>query len=96
MIGRALFSEEEAEQLQEPRHSDNAPLGPRGLVHRRQENVANAIVGQMLSDGVVRGGSSLKIRFGDAATRATIDLDATRAPSPIQRDKCGRMPLMLR
>ena len=37
--------------------------------------MANAIVGQMLSDGVVKGGSSLKLRYGDANTRFTTDLD---------------------
>ena len=40
--------------------------------------IANAIVGHMLPDGVVKGGTSLKIRFGDAATRYTTDLDAAR------------------
>lgn len=33
--------------------------------------MANAIVGQMLPEGVVKGGSALKLRFGDAATRCT-------------------------
>lgn len=41
--------------------------------------VANAIVGQLLHDGVVKGGTSLKMRFGDAATRVTTDLDTARA-----------------
>lgn len=41
--------------------------------------IANGIIGQMLTNVVVKGGSSLKIRFGDAATRATTDLDAARA-----------------
>lgn len=41
--------------------------------------IANAVVGQMLPDAVVKGGSSLKIRFGDAASRATTDLDAARS-----------------
>lgn len=40
--------------------------------------MANAIVGQMLPEGVVKGGSALKLRFGDAATRFTTDLDAAR------------------
>ena len=43
--------------------------------------IANAIVGQMLPDAVVKGGSSLKIRFGDAFSRATTDLDAARSVS---------------
>lgn len=41
--------------------------------------MANAIVGQMLPSGVVKGGSSLKLRYGVAGTRFTTDLDAARA-----------------
>ena len=41
--------------------------------------IANAIVGQMIPDGVVKGGTSLKLRFGDAVTRYTTDLDTARA-----------------
>lgn len=37
--------------------------------------MANAIVGQMLNDGVVKGGSGLKLRYGMSITRATMDLD---------------------
>ena len=40
--------------------------------------MANAIVGSLLPEGVVKGGSALKLRFGDAATRFTTDLDAAR------------------
>lgn len=40
--------------------------------------LANAIVGQMLPDGAVKGGTALKFRFGDSATRFTTDLDAVR------------------
>ena len=43
--------------------------------------MANAVVGQMLPDGVLKGGSALKLRFGDAATRFTRDLDAARTLS---------------
>lgn len=41
--------------------------------------IANAVVGQMLPDAVVKGGSSLKFRFGDVSSRATTDLDAARS-----------------
>lgn len=41
--------------------------------------IANAIVGWMIPDGVVKGGTSLKLRFGDAITRYTTDLDTARA-----------------
>lgn len=37
--------------------------------------MANTIVGQMLPEGVVKGGSSLKLRFGNRCTRVTMDLD---------------------
>lgn len=43
--------------------------------------IANAIVAQMIPDGVVKGGTSLKLRFGDATTRYTTDLDTARANS---------------
>ena len=41
--------------------------------------LATAIVGQMLPDGAVKGGSALKLRFGDAGTRFSEDLDTARA-----------------
>ncbi len=37
--------------------------------------MANTIVAQMLPDGVIKGGSSLKLRFGNHCTRMTMDLD---------------------
>ena len=40
--------------------------------------IANAIVAHLLPDGVVKGGSSLKLRYGDNATRFTTDLDTAR------------------
>ena len=40
--------------------------------------MANAIVGQMLPSSVVKGGSALSLRFGDAGTRFTSDLDTAR------------------
>lgn len=43
--------------------------------------IANVIVGQFLPNGVVKGGSALKIRYGCPATRATMDLDAARRTS---------------
>jgi hypothetical protein len=41
--------------------------------------IANTIIGQLLPKGAVKGGSSLKLRYGDKATRFTRDLDAARA-----------------
>lgn len=46
---------------------------------RNRAIIANAVVGQMVSGAVVKGGSSLKMRFGDALTRATTDLDVARS-----------------
>jgi len=46
---------------------------------RRRTVVANAIVASLMPDGAVKGGSAMKIRFGDEATRASTDLDAARA-----------------
>lgn len=37
--------------------------------------MANAIVAQMIRDGVVKGGSGLRFRYGEKNTRATMDLD---------------------
>lgn len=41
--------------------------------------IANVIVGQMIPDGAVKGGSSIKLRLGHESTRATTDLDVARA-----------------
>lgn len=46
---------------------------------RNRAVIANAVIGQMLPDAVIKGGSSLKIRFGDASTRTTTDLDVARS-----------------
>lgn len=37
--------------------------------------MANAIVAQMIGDGVVKGGTGLKFRYGEAMSRVTMDLD---------------------
>lgn len=37
--------------------------------------LANAIVAQMIGAGVVKGGTSLRLRYGDKVTRVTKDLD---------------------
>ena len=49
---------------------------------RTRTLMANAIVAQMLPDGVVKGGSAIKMRFGNAATRFTTDLDTATASDP--------------
>lgn len=37
--------------------------------------MANTIVAQLIGQGVVKGGSGLKFRYGDVASRVTLDLD---------------------
>lgn len=41
--------------------------------------IANVIVCQLMPQGSVKGGTALKVRFGNGGTRATTDLDAARA-----------------
>jgi len=46
---------------------------------RARKTIANTVVGQLLPKGAIKGGTSLKFRYGDSATRFTRDLDAVRA-----------------
>ncbi len=46
---------------------------------REKRLLAAVIVGQMLPDGVAKGGNALKIRFGNTSTRFSRDLDTARA-----------------
>lgn len=41
--------------------------------------IANTVIGQLLEEGTVKGGSALKIRYGNSATRFSRDLDTARA-----------------
>lgn len=43
--------------------------------------MANTIIGQLLPLGAVKGGSALKLRYGNATTRFTTDLDTSRGMS---------------
>lgn len=52
-------------------------VGKASLVAARSI-MANAIVARMLPDGSVKGGSAIKMRLGDGATRFTTDLDVAR------------------
>jgi hypothetical protein len=47
-------------------------------IRRVQRVVANTVVGQMLPPGVVKGGTAMKLRVGEAGSRFTPDLDAAR------------------
>ncbi len=48
---------------------------------RARTAMANVVVGQLLPGGAVKGGSAIKLRLGDDATRYTSDLDVARATS---------------
>lgn len=48
---------------------------------RLSRAIGNVIVGQLLPDGVVKGGSSLMFRYGGQATRYTRDMDTARIMS---------------
>ena len=45
---------------------------------RASRAMANVVVGQILPDGVIKGGSSLMFRYGERFTRYTRDVDAAR------------------
>ena len=47
-------------------------------VQRIRLVIANTVVGQMLPNGIVKGGSALKLRYGNEVTRFTKDLDTSR------------------
>jgi hypothetical protein len=46
---------------------------------RIQRAVASTVVGQMIPDGVVKGGTAMKIRVGEPGSRYTPDFDASRS-----------------
>lgn len=48
---------------------------------RTRTLLADVVVAQMLPGGVIKGGSSLKMRYGNQTTRFTRDLDAIRKQS---------------
>lgn len=57
------------------------------LALRRQVTMAMVVVGQMLPDGAIKGGTAMALRYGRAGARFTQDLDAARRQSmPTFRD----------
>ena len=69
-----------------PRHTAALEARLRNIANARGANalrlrstVANAIVAQMLPPGVVKGGTAMKLRVGEAGSRFTPDFDAARA-----------------
>lgn len=58
---------------------------------RARTVMANAIVASMLPDGVIKGGTALKMRFGDSVSRFTTDLDtATAMDSDLYVEQLGQ------
>lgn len=57
--------------------------GNDGLALRRRVGMALVVVGQMLPEGAIKGGSAMALRYG-RATRFTRDLDAARVQSLTQ------------
>lgn len=58
--------------------------GPGSGGHQQAENrleraVLNTVVSQMVPDGVVKGGTAMKLRVGEARSRFTPDFDVARA-----------------
>jgi hypothetical protein len=69
-----------------PRNLDSLQARIRNIANARdqqprriQRAVASTVVGQMLPDGVVKGGTAMKIRVGEAGSRYTPDFDASRS-----------------
>ncbi len=54
--------------------------GNDGLAQRRRVSMALVVVGQMLPEGAIKGGSAMALRYG-RGTRFTRDLDAARIES---------------
>ncbi|PWV73174.1 Nucleotidyl transferase AbiEii toxin, Type IV TA system [Prauserella marina] len=57
--------------------------GDEGLAQRRKVSMALVVVGQMLPEGAIKGGSAMALRYG-RGTRFTQDLDAARVQSLAQ------------
>jgi hypothetical protein len=70
--------------------------GVDGEVKRIQRAIANTIVGQMLPPGVVKGGTAIKLRLGEAHSRFTPDLDAARKAGLAEDDYMEAFALRLR
>lgn len=50
-----------------------------------RSTMASVVAGQFLDGAVMRGGGSLKLRYGQSTTRFTMDFDACRS---ISEDYC--------
>lgn len=75
-----------ASEREAPRNLDSLQARVNNLARQRgqqprriQRAVASTVVGQMLPDGVVKGGTAMKIRVGEVGSRYTPDFDASRS-----------------
>lgn len=89
--------------MEEPRTlaSLRARIRNEARKRQRQDNtierlVANVVVGQLLPPGVIKGGTALKVRLGDAQTRFSRDLDAARRPNATLDDYIDELDRNLR
>jgi hypothetical protein len=64
-------------------------------VRRIQRAIANTVVGQMLPPGVVKGGTAMKLRVGEAASRFTPDLDVSRSATTTINDYLDELAALL-
>ena len=70
--------------MKRPQNVSFLERGIRSLVdsndkaYRLRVLMSNVVVGQFLRGGVVRGGTSMKLRYGAATTRFTMDFDVAR------------------
>lgn len=62
-----------------------SPEDKQRLELRLRRAIANVVVSQMLPDGVVKGGTAMKLRIGEAGSRFTPDFDAARS-RPVDLD----------
>lgn len=73
--------------MKRPQNVSFLERGIRSLVdsndkaYRLRVLMSNVVVGQFLRGGVVRGGTSMKLRYGAGTTRFTMDFDDLRCPN---------------
>ncbi len=70
---------------EEPRHLQSLASRIRNAAQKRETTdvrltsvVCSTVIGQMVPDGVVKGGTAMKLRIGEAGSRFTPDFDASR------------------
>jgi hypothetical protein len=74
---------------------DNIARANRTPVRRVQRAVANVVVGQMIPPSVVKGGTAMKLRVGEAGSRFTPDFDVTRHGDVTSEDYLDQLRVLL-